>query len=198
MSKIKCIDIRTIIVILMSFFAFVLGIAEAVYSSRYNQYANQCSQIWGWIVASCTINIIIPVSTCCGLSIVLSNNSEKDKNVVLEFAQIGQLIIAIWSAVAYYNISDSCYNFWTTNAPQMWTLVMIHFVMLWIMIITSCLTAITIYVMSLYEKKIHKAKVKQVNDQFEIAAKLASEEMAASNLYKVPSLYVTKSESISV
>lgn len=182
MSKIRCIDIRTIVVIFLSFFAFFLGMVEAYYSSHYKEYNNQCDYVWALITTSSVINIFIPICTCCGLSIIIGGNSEKNKNIVLEFAQIGQFIIAIWSTVIYFSIDNNCYNFWISQAYEIWTLVIIHFVMLWIMIISTFLTVIIYYLLSQYKKHTRKNQIKEVTNQFEMAAKLASEEIAISNI----------------
>lgn len=143
------IQLDTGIVSFLSFFELALGISEAYYGAFYSQYEDQCHQIWGWIVASCVLNIVIPIITCCGLTVLFNNNSNnhhnhnnKKKLYILQYAHLGQFIIGIWSVATYYNINDSCYNFWTTNAPELWTFVMVHFVMLWICLVLACISII--------------------------------------------------------
>lgn len=134
MSNKECATLFAVVfVILLSLYEFSLGVSEAVYLSRYSEFSSGCQGIWGWIVAACVINICVPVFTCCGLT-GLSDDEKKDKSFLLQALQIGQLVIAIWSCVTYYNISNSCQDFWTSNAPQLWTFVMIHYVMFWISI----------------------------------------------------------------
>lgn len=127
----ECVTLCAVVfVVLLSFYEFSLGVAEAVFLARYSEFSSGCQGIWGWIVAACVINICVPVFTCCGLTGFADD--KKDKSLLLQGLQIGQLVIAIWSAVTYYNINNSCHDFWSSNAPELWTFVMIHFVMLWI------------------------------------------------------------------
>ncbi|VBB18223.1 hypothetical protein YASMINEVIRUS_686 [Yasminevirus sp. GU-2018] len=120
-----------IITVIINAFAFAVGIAEAVYVSKYDEYKDGCSGIWGWMVAACVIDISIPVLTCCGLT-TLFNKEEDNKNSTLNLLHIGSFVIAIWSAVTYFNLSTSCYDYWQSTAPELWTFIMIHFVLLWI------------------------------------------------------------------
>lgn len=116
-------------VFLNSVFEFCVGVSEAVFLSQYSSLSDGCQDIWKWILAACIFNIIIPVFTCCGLSKYVMKDGSLD---IGHLARIGVFIVGIWSAIVYYNITSSCYDFWQTSAPQLYTFVMIHFVCLWI------------------------------------------------------------------
>jgi hypothetical protein len=123
------------IMTLFSFFEFSVGISEAVFVSQYSALDNGCRDIWGWILAACVFDISIPVFTCCGIGKLTAkpeDNRYKHDNQLIRLLGVGRLIIAIWSGVTYYHINSSCYNFWHSNAPELWTFVVIHYAMLWI------------------------------------------------------------------
>jgi hypothetical protein len=119
------------LIILNSLFSLALGISEAYFLAKYDSFSDECREIWKWILAACVFDIVLPVITCCGLTNLLDDDK---KNNTPQLLIIGQLIIAIWSAVTYYNINTSCHDFWTSNAPELYTFVMVHFVCLWIMV----------------------------------------------------------------
>lgn len=121
-----------VLTILLSLYEFFLGVAEAVYVSKYDKYETECQGIWGWIVAACVINICVPIFTGCGATKLIKDKKEENSNAIVQLLQAGQLVVGIWAVVTYYNINSTCHNFWTSNAPELWTFVMIHYVMLWI------------------------------------------------------------------
>ena len=131
MAKEEVSLVAAILTVIINAFAFGVGVAEAVYVSKYDEYKDGCSGIWGWMVAACVIDIAVPVLSCCGLTTLL-NKEEADKNSLLNLLHIGSLVIAIWSAVTYFNLSSNCYDYWQATAPELWTFIMIHFVLLWI------------------------------------------------------------------
>lgn len=129
-----------VFVVLVLLYELGLGIAEAVFVAKYSDFSHECRSIWEWILAACVFNIVIPALTLC------FSFGESTNKLIVQFARIGQVIIAIWSAITYYHITTSCRDFWTSNAPELYTFVMIHFVMLWIfvgivglLIIMACL-----------------------------------------------------------
>jgi hypothetical protein len=146
-----------VIATLLSFFEFSVGVSEAVFVSQYSALDNGCHHIWGWIVAASVFDICIPVFSCCGLATLFraaDGRKPDEDHQIIQYLKIGQLIIAIWSVVTYYHITTSCYNFWQSNAPELWIFVMIHFAMLWISIgiiivlILSALVACVIHIQS--------------------------------------------------
>jgi len=129
------------VVVMMIFhlFGFCLGIAEAVFVAQYSDFNDGCSHVWEWMIAACVFNICIPVFTCCGGKRLTEEEKERSDTTIQDLLPIGNLIVGIWSMVTYYNISSECQQFWETNAPELWTLVMIHYVMMWVMIGIVCL-----------------------------------------------------------
>lgn len=139
----ECKDIAflggVILVILLNLFTFCLGISEAVFVSKYDEYQGECSNIWGWMVAACVVDICAPVFSCCGLKRIANSDDDDDKSTLGELVHIGGAVVAIWSMVTYYKISSSCQDFWETNASELWTFVMIHYVSAWVGICIICL-----------------------------------------------------------
>ena len=119
-------------IILLSLFEFCLGVSEAVFVSRYDQFENGCESIWKWILGAACINIIIPCITVCGIQTIIdtfNEDNKKSNTTLLNLLQIGQFVIGIWSMNTYQKIDKECYNFWESNAPELWTFVAIHYVM---------------------------------------------------------------------
>lgn len=110
---------------------FFLGISEVIYLIIYKSFATGCQSIWSWILGASIANITIPIVTCFGLYAMCTAEDNK-KIHIFNCLHVGQIIIALWSAVTYYNINSSCYSFWTSNAPEIWSFVVIHLMMMWI------------------------------------------------------------------
>jgi hypothetical protein len=121
---------------LSSLYTFCLGISEAVFVAKYNNYQDQCDNIWAWICAAAVINICVPVLTVCGLTSL--SDEHKDKSGVLHLLYIAGFVIAVSSVVTYSNINNGCHDFWTSHAPELWTFVVIHYVMFWVSIGVTC------------------------------------------------------------
>lgn len=125
--------------VLINLAYFCLGISEAIFVARYNEFDDQCQQIWSWILASSVLDIVIPVIDLCGIAYYLTKNNDKPNNVYeniydisMYVARIGTIIIMIWANVTYYKINTSCYSFWTSQAHELWTFVVIHYFILWL------------------------------------------------------------------
>lgn len=133
MSRRDCLSFAySITIILLSLFEFCLGISEAIFVSKYDQFDDGCRSIWKWILAAACINIIVPVITGCGITTLINTfdeDSENNKNsTLLDLLQIGQFVIGIWSGFTYNNIDSQCHDFWESSAPQLWTFVAIHYI----------------------------------------------------------------------
>lgn len=150
--------IRVFFSFIVSLYMFLLGISEAVFVGKYDEYNNECRQIRQWITAAAIFNICIPIFTCFGL-IPLFSKKEKRQEVE-NFLQIGMFIISIWSAVTYFNINESCHEFWTSNAPELWTFIMIHFVMLWLSVASLAIALIGFCAFSASLKMMNDATIK--------------------------------------
>lgn len=144
----KLYILAIIVTIIVNAFGFALGITEAVFASKYDIYKYDCNGIWGWIVAASVIDISVPILTCCGLTAFVTNNNNNVDNTqvccgIPNLLHIGTIIIAVWSAVTYFNISSSCYEFLQSVIPEFWVFIMIHFSFLWIsigsMVIITCI-----------------------------------------------------------
>ena len=113
-------------------FTLCLGISEAVFVAKYDEYDDECRNIRAWIIAACCINIVAPVITACGLYRLADIKDQGHLPVIHSLLGIGQFVISVWSAVTYFNISAMCHDFWVSKAFELWVFVMIHFVALWV------------------------------------------------------------------
>jgi hypothetical protein len=112
---------------LIYLFEFALGIAEAIFVNKYYVFSDGCRGIWSWILAACIFDIFAAFS-----------DRQRYNNTWLK---VGQFIIGIWSVVTvtHKQSNEACYNFWQSNAPELWQFVIIHFVMFWISIVVILL-----------------------------------------------------------
>jgi hypothetical protein len=127
-----CKAFEIIFCIVSYLFSFCVAVSEAVFLAKYQEYSDECRQIWKWILASCVFNIVVAVAMCCGIGRIIKEATE---NILIMlwfdfwfYVGIGSLVTSIWSAVIYFNISSSCHDFWSSNAPQLYTFVLIHFI----------------------------------------------------------------------
>jgi hypothetical protein len=135
MNREECYTIfRIIIVISFKLFEFGFGIAEVIYLQQYKDTTNKCENIFEWIMADCVFNIVVPVITMCGVYNLITDdeNNEEKQPLLMQAAHIGQLVIAIWSAIVYYNINNQCRVFWENNAPKFLIFIRINVIILWI------------------------------------------------------------------
>jgi hypothetical protein len=155
---------------------FCLGISEAVFVSRYDEFDDQCRQIWQWILAACVFDITIPVLSLCGIRSLLkdSDDSSSDSHdTLIYFLRIGSFTIMIWSGITYFNIDSSCHYFWTSQAPELWTFVMIHFVVLWLYVGVACLAGLCLgcgICLSLFSSEENKKIMRQKSQTFNTIA----------------------------
>jgi len=163
--------VQGLFIILINLAYFCLGISEAIFVARYSEFDDQCRQIWSWILAACVFDIVVPVISLCGIRSITKKKDEPNSTCdnLLHAAKIGTIIIAIWSAVTYYNINASCHYFWTSQAPQLWTFIMIHFVALWIGVGIACLMLLILVCMccgACFAPKEKKAVLRQKSQLF--------------------------------
>jgi hypothetical protein len=118
-----------ILLFVESLLAFSLGISEMVFINFYPHMQSKCENIYNWILAASFINIIIPIITACGLRSLDENETGG------QFLQIAQIVIMIWATITYFHIDSFCLDLWLTQAPEIWTFVLIHVTAFWIVII---------------------------------------------------------------
>jgi hypothetical protein len=123
--------------ILLNLMYFCLGISEAIFVAKYREFDKGCQEVWPWILSACVFDLVVPVIGFCGIKSMFKEPDEPNSTSdhLVKFARIGMIVIMIWSGVTYFIISQSCQNFWTSNAPEMWVFVMMHFSVLWIAVI---------------------------------------------------------------
>ena len=155
--------------------------SEAIFVARYNEFDDQCRQIWSWILAACVFDIAIPVIGLCGIRNITKGDDEPNNiyDHLMYAAKIGTVVIMIWSNVTYYNINASCQYFWTSQAPQLWTFITIHYCVLWLCvgyIGGTLLMYMLIGCAALFAPKEKKAVMRQKSKMFNtISAKLDPE-----------------------
>lgn len=121
-----------LIYITINLCVFVFGISEAVFITKYNKLDHECGSIREWILAASIMNICVPIMTGCGMLIYNDGDGRCNKNTLFMLLKTGQSIVAIWSVITYFTINPTCRDFWTNNAPELWTFVIIHFIMFWV------------------------------------------------------------------
>ena len=118
-----------IIPINIAFFYFLCGIIELWYSIKYNEYYNECNNIWTIIVFSSVINIITSIIICIKLSLISRFNYYIDSNnIIIYFLQI---FICGISALIYLNTTINCSIFWKKNANELLTFIYIQYILFW-------------------------------------------------------------------
>jgi hypothetical protein len=122
-------------------YEFCLGVSEAHFVAYYDDLKPECNHVWGWIVAASVFNIIISVSSMCYICCVNQVGEVYDNNNSYG-VHLGQLIVGIWAIKTYFQIETSCLSFWEANAPELWTFVLIHYVMAWISIVIIIVVSI--------------------------------------------------------
>ena len=140
---------------------FILGVVEAIYISKQTDRINKCWNVREWLIAACVLNIIVPLFNFCGIGTIIElfidkdssgNNKDNSNNSNISLKNIinlSHLIIAIWSAVAYYNIDETCKAYW--EETPLWIFVKIHIVLLWFSV---ALFGITIVCVPVYMCKV--------------------------------------------
>jgi hypothetical protein len=119
----------------MNLYELALGVAEAYFVAYYHDLEPQCTNIWAWILTASVFNIVISVLSFCYICCVccIGDIYEDSRGHSLH---LGQLIVGIWAITTYFKIEDSCQSFWESNSPELWTFVLIHYVMGWFFIVS--------------------------------------------------------------
>jgi hypothetical protein len=129
MNDLDCQILEERIVMIISFGLLCLGISEAYFVVRYNEFNNQCGQIWLWALFVCVFDIgHIVFNHFKNVGFLRNDGMADDRyEYLLEIIGTGRCVVSIWSAIIYHSIDDKCYYFWTSQAPQLWTFVVIHY-----------------------------------------------------------------------
>lgn len=116
------------------FFDLGLAISEAVFLAKYDEYDDGCSHIWKWILAACILNFAAATLTCVDLCKACVDNSNDDNIDVgrSQYIRIPTFVISVWAIITFLNISDSCHDIVTSEMPEIWAFVNIHYVVGWI------------------------------------------------------------------
>jgi len=133
-------------VLFISIFYLFVGVAEAVIVSKYSNIHNECSEFWTIILVASILDITIPLFTWIGCSLTnCSNRGVVHYAPPLVLNHFGQVIVGLWSVAIsstvasrlhasgdpYHASGDPCHDHMITGAPEMWSLIMIHYVMFW-------------------------------------------------------------------
>lgn len=109
--------------LVIALFNFGLACAEAHYLRKYAEYSDECRKIWEWILSDCVFGMVASILGCCSIA----HGSDTQ---IVQLANLGSFAIAIWCAVVYNNISQSCFDFWNQNAPELLTIIKVNYIML--------------------------------------------------------------------
>lgn len=135
-----------------SFFAFVislfyigLGIAEAVIVWEYRDLDEVCDGFMAWIIACCMIDFFTGIAAHCDIIFIVD---EKMSRTML-IAHWPQVAMAIWAFIVEYQ--NDCNDIFRL-APEVRTIVLIHFVIGWILfgLVACALFVGFLYLMGFY------------------------------------------------
>jgi len=111
-----------------------------------NHLNNGCDWTWQYLIKSYFSLIIEGVGVICWyLGCLLINKSSLDQyiaNLRKWFWTMGlhliliQYSFLIWNGTAY-DITNTCYLFWTTIAPSLWKIIFIQYINLWVNCVIS-------------------------------------------------------------
>ncbi len=124
---------------LFCIFLLFLSLSEIIYSGvRYDIYMTKsCSYIWGWTIGGGIIDFFSFV-LLCGLLVSFGFGKDERNTKLWAFLQIFQIapiIVMIWATNTHIKISNHCYDLLSEKAPELFTLVEIHFAMMIISVI---------------------------------------------------------------
>lgn len=153
-----------VFVILWSMFMFTLGITQSVLMSQYDQFKkleNGCEELWKSLGNASFANILEFVLLLIACMFIFALEQKKiDKFMqkikkyfgyyLFHFLAMQSFITYIFIASLYHKTSDFCFDFWTRNAPELWTLVIIEYFNLWIVVAVSiiCICKCVIWLFS--------------------------------------------------
>jgi hypothetical protein len=134
-----------IILGLIFVFNFVFGLSELIIAGvHYNEFDSSCYDIRSYIIVAGIFDFGSSIILGCLLKF-LYNGTDKSIRIctLLQIFQICPIIIMIWSANIYFNISYHCKSFLTYNAPEIWEyVILLHFALMWIGVIALLFTII--------------------------------------------------------
>ena len=106
------------IITIIMMYRLALGITQAIYLSKYNDYETECRLVWVQMCVMCVVNFLSVING--GI-----NSQKEEKNHSFELISLG---IGIWIQITWFNISSDCEDFWQDNANELWTLLIVEVV----------------------------------------------------------------------
>jgi NADH:ubiquinone oxidoreductase subunit 5 (subunit L)/multisubunit Na+/H+ antiporter MnhA subunit len=162
----------TIIILLCAGFYLIIGITEAHFVSKYNNYEEKEWNIWTIIFLNCIVDVpmgLLPIVVIPKIKKIINNennednedNDEDDNNFgKIMLGPIMSALLSIITIYIYFNIPNVWRDHWQKNTPELWIFIEIHFVIAWIYIVLI-ITTIIIYVL-------YYNKIKIINHQYNI------------------------------
>ena len=136
MTQRFCDKVLQIIIILMILFVFCTGIFESVYANKYKQYKDGCGILQTQILVFSVIDIVTGIVALIICASVIHVPIIENPLLVIFLVEC---VIGLWAVVRYHQIDNMCYDFWTTNAPELIIFNIIHCVLFWIICCISCI-----------------------------------------------------------
>ena len=99
------------------------------YCIKYNEYYNECNNIWTIILFSSIINVITSIIIYSNLSLIseISYDMNSNSNIIY----LLQIIICGISALLYSIGDDECSIFWKENAYELWLFIYLEYIFFW-------------------------------------------------------------------
>lgn len=110
---------------------FCLGLIELYLLNKNNNISDGCEQIWNLIAIACAIDIYVPLISCY-IKCCWDYSNEKTKTIV--YMHLLQLIPTIWSTITYLDVKSICYSYWKEEFSDLWSLVLIHVTLIWLVL----------------------------------------------------------------
>ena len=118
------------IIALLVVIEFVTGIYESIYVNKSKQFGDECGVVRTQVLVYAIVDIVTAVVTLGSLSISFDNGI-RDNNMMTVVTGL-EFIMGLWAVISFHTLADECYNFWTTNVPELLIFVKIHYAVFWI------------------------------------------------------------------
>lgn len=130
-------------IITITLLQFVFGCVEALYLKEYDNYKDECENVWYFILTASILQIFYGIFSGCGILKIKSEKTDFMWKLLL-FLELVFFSANIWGFIIYDNLkkNEACNNFWKDNAYPIYHLLTIHYIYTW-----CCIVIIMIYIL---------------------------------------------------
>jgi hypothetical protein len=127
-------------IITITLLQFVFGCVEALYLKEYDNYKDECENVWYFILIVSVLQIFYGIISGCGIFKIQYKKTDFMWKFLL-FLELVFFSANIWGLIIYNNLKE-CNNFWKDNAYPIYHLLTIHYIYTW-----CCFVIIMIYIL---------------------------------------------------